>query len=403
VTAIIQRVVSIGADPSDDPVLALQKQILVAFGAIVGLAAALWGLTYFAYDELLAGSIPFGYAVVSAISLGIFGATRHFAWLRRTQLALMLVLPFLLQLSLGGFEPSSAVIVWAVMTPIGGMLVSTRRVGFWLFLGFLALLATAQLVQPALDPTNGLPPWLRQSFFAFNLGGVATTAFLTVFYFVGEKDRALDLLATERQRSERLLLNVLPREVAEQLKDGSETIARHYDSVSILFADIVGFTPLTHRLGADELVTALNEVFRQFDDLVAAHGCEKIRTIGDNYMVAAGVPTPTPDHADRIAALALDMLDVRGSTPIEFRIGINSGPAVAGVIGKSKFQYDLWGESVNLASRMESQGAPGRIQVTAETRRLLGEGFACTRRGTVDIKGGGATETWFLDERTGKV
>jgi guanylate cyclase len=399
VTGIVQRVLSIGADPSDDTTLALQKQILVAFAGFIAVAAAGWGITYFVYDEWLAGSIPFGYAVISAISLAIFGANRRFGWLRRTQLTLILVLPFLLQLALGGFVPSSAVIVWALMAPIGGMLISSRRVGVFLFFAFAAELAAVQALQSVLDPSNGLPPWLQETFFAFNVGGVSTTAFLTVMYFVGEKDRALDLLATERQRSERLLLNVLPREIADELKDGSETIARHYDSVSILFADIVGFTPLTHRLGADDLVAALNEVFRQFDDLVEAHGCEKIRTIGDNYMVAAGVPTPTPDHADRIAALALHMLDVRGSTPIEFRIGINSGPAVAGVIGKSKFQYDLWGESVNLASRMESQGVPGRIQITAETRRLLGDRFGCAPRGTVDIKGGSETETWFLEKR----
>lgn len=197
-------------------------------------------------------------------------------------------------------------------------------------------------------------------------------------------------------------MNVLPKEIASVLKAGDRTIADYFDSASVLFADIVGSTPLFAEMGPKEIVDWLNEIFSMFDGLVEGYGLEKIRTIGDNYMVASGVPKPRPDHADAISLLALDMLrgleevPPRNGNKVNFRIGINSGPVVAGVIGKTKFHYDLWGDTVNTASRMESHGDPGRIQITGETYQLLKGKFVCEPRGSVLIKGKGEMATWFL-------
>lgn len=210
-------------------------------------------------------------------------------------------------------------------------------------------------------------------------------------------------LDAERAESERLLLNILPEVIAERLKTGPGVIADQFDSVSILFADIVGFTPLSERLSAHEVVVWLNDVYSAFDSFVQKMGLEKIRTIGDNYMVASGVPTPRDDHATAITRLALDMQDhIAGLPPIgdraiEFRVGINSGPVVGGVIGTHKFQYDIWGDAVNTASRMESHGLPGRIQVTADTYELIKDEFVCESRGTIDVKGKGEMKTWFVE------
>ena len=187
------------------------------------------------------------------------------------------------------------------------------------------------------------------------------------------------------------------------MKDGSRTIADHFDSVSVIFADVVGFTTLTAKMAPGELVGLLNEFFSYFDSLVEKYGLEKIRTIGDNYMVAAGVPRPRNDHADALARMVLDMIEYCSSraivadVPLQFRIGMNSGPTVAGVIGHKKFQYDLWGDAVNTASRMESHGVPGKIQVTRETYDLIKDDFVFTARSAVDVKGKGNMETWFLD------
>jgi guanylate cyclase len=189
------------------------------------------------------------------------------------------------------------------------------------------------------------------------------------------------------------------------LKAGQGTIARYYESASVLFADVVGSTPLFTDLEPAEAVAWLNEVFTMFDRLVENRGLEKIRTIGDNYMVAAGVPVPRVDHAQALAHLALDMLDglsvlpARNGRRLAFRIGINSGPLVAGVIGQSKFHYDVYGDTVNTASRMESQGEPGAVHISETTYELIKEEFDCNPRGEIEVKGKGGMTTWFLAGR----
>jgi class 3 adenylate cyclase len=206
----------------------------------------------------------------------------------------------------------------------------------------------------------------------------------------------LERLSFERERAESLLLNVLPGEVAAELKQRGETTARRFDSISVLFADIVGFTPMSAQMDPEEMVDRLNEVFTVFDALAERHGCEKIRTIGDNYMVASGVPIPREDHAKALAQMALEMIDYAEDGPLSFRIGINSGPVVAGVIGTKKFQYDVWGDTVNTASRMESHGEPGRIQISDATYRLIKDDYICTPRGPIEVKGKGTLTTYWL-------
>ena len=209
-------------------------------------------------------------------------------------------------------------------------------------------------------------------------------------------------LELEHERSERLLVNILPKPIADRLKASPETIADGFPHVTVLFSDIVGFTPISQQLQPEELVRMLNELFTGFDRIAARHGLEKIKTIGDAYMVASGVPVPTLRHAHPVAEMALDMVSFidafagRFDSEIGIRVGIHSGPVVAGVIGESKFAYDLWGDTVNTASRMESSGVPGRIQVSSATRALIADSFELQERGTVDVKGKGQMQTWFL-------
>jgi guanylate cyclase len=248
-----------------------------------------------------------------------------------------------------------------------------------------------------------LPDGIITVFFVMNLAAVSTVTFLLLQYFVRQKDRAFHLLHVEQEKSERLLYNVLPRDIAPALKEGGERIAERFDAVSILFADISGFTGLSAQYPPVEIVELLNEYFSYFDSLCDRYGVEKIRTIGDNYMAACGVPRPKPDHAERLAGMALEMQAYINSHPpfkgnrIQFRIGINSGVVVAGVVGLQKFHYDVWGDAVNFASRMESQGVPGKIQISHNTYSLIRNSFRCRRRGTVTVKGKGERETWFLE------
>ncbi len=210
----------------------------------------------------------------------------------------------------------------------------------------------------------------------------------------------------QRFQSERLLINVLPQTIAQRLKAGTHTIADNSDQVSVLFADLVNFTEVSTYLSPKELVQLLNQIFSTFDQLVETYKLEKIKTIGDAYMVAAGVPLPRPDHMQAIAHLALDMQTTiqhfiqPDGTPFQLRIGINAGSVTAGVIGTSKFAYDLWGHTVNLASRMEETSLPGKIQVPRRLYEQLKNEFILEPRGVIDVQGLGEVETYFLKERT---
>lgn len=219
---------------------------------------------------------------------------------------------------------------------------------------------------------------------------------------VDEREREL---ALEKQKSEKLLLNMLPETIAQRLKSNPERIADRCDNVTVLFADIVGFTDRSSTMPADDLEGFLDEVFTKFDTISEHYQVEKIKTIGDAYMVAAGVPLPLSDHASRIADFALEILSLAQSlrwpdgSPMNLRIGINSGPAVAGVIGRQKYIYDLWGDTVNTASRMESQGMVGEIQLTESSYKLLEMDYELVERGEVQVKGKGAMPTWLLKAR----
>jgi len=215
----------------------------------------------------------------------------------------------------------------------------------------------------------------------------------------------LRAIENERAKSETLLLNILPQAIAERLKGGETTIVDSLAEVTVLFADLVGFTELTNQISSVEMVRLLDDIFSGFDTLAEEQRLEKIKTIGDAYMVVGGLPTPRADHAEAVAELALAMVaHVErhfGSykTPIRLRLGINTGPVIAGIIGRHKFNYDLWGDTVNTASRMESHSLPGRIQVTESTYRRLKGRYAFERRGEIEVKGKGRMATWFLTGR----
>jgi adenylate cyclase len=225
------------------------------------------------------------------------------------------------------------------------------------------------------------------------------------FHDITKRKRMEKALSKEQKKTDALLLNILPEAIATKLKNEPAAIADKFDNATILFADLVNFTQISTTMSATKLVYLLNEIFSTFDRLTEKHGLEKIKTIGDAYMVASGIPIQRPDHAEAIAEMALDMLvaiqelNVKLDTKFDLRIGINSGPVVAGVIGTKKFIYDLWGNAVNTASRMESHGIPGRIQVSIYTYELLRDKYQFEERGLIEIKGKGEMQTYFLEGR----
>ncbi len=393
---------SIGADARDSAEVRQQKTLLVVSSFMLLLPGALWGLIYIALGEASAGLIPLGYALLSVASMLVFARVRRYPLFRATQLLLILLLPFLLQIALGGFINSSAVVLWSIICPISALVYGNPREAVRWFIAYLALIAISGILQVYARPANNLSPELITLFFVLNIGAISAIAFIPLAYFIGERETAFKLLRAEQEKSDNLLLNILPREIAEILKNRSGTIADQYDEVSILFADIVNFTPFSAELSAREVVETLNEIFSYFDALVDEFGIEKIETVGDEYMAACGVPRACPDHAQSLVRMALQMCDYIATRPqrngrrLDIRIGIHSGPIVAGVIGRKKFAFELFGDTVNTANRMQSHGVPGKIHISRATYELIKNDFVCEPRGKMEIKGKGEMDTWFV-------
>ena len=286
--------------------------------------------------------------------------------------------------------------MWAFMAPLFSLLLRpARETWIWLAVFFGDLVLAAILDSTAINSVKPLSSTAILVLFALNIAGIGVLTFGALSYFRRQRDAA-------ERRSQELLLNVLPEPIAARLKRGEEPIADHYDDISVLFADLAGFTVRSAHETPAATVAILNEVFSVFDELVRRYGLEKIRTIGDSYMVAAGAPMARPDHLFAICAMALDLqnavarLNRENDWDLSFRIGINCGPAVAGIVGREKFHYDVWGDTVNVASRMESHGLPDRIQVTEAVYERLKTQFEFQRRGVIEVKGKGSTVTYLL-------
>jgi adenylate cyclase len=392
----LRQVLEIGCLPTDSDQERVRKEVFVVMNLGGALAGVVWAVMYTALGKPWSGLIPLVLSVVVAAVLARFVQTKRLGLLPVPFLGSGIVLPLLLQLSLGGYVHGSAVVMWAFMAPLFALLIRpARETALWLaaFIGdlILAALLDSSVAQNVLP----LPSVAILTLFALNIAGIGQLTFLVISFFRAQRDAA-------ERRSERLLLNVLPEPIAARLRRGEEPIADHHDDITVLFADLAGFTVRSAHETPAETVAVLNDVFSVFDGLVRRYGLEKIRTIGDSYMVAAGVPVARPDHARAMCAMALDMrsevarLNADHDWDLSFRIGVNSGPAVAGIVGREKFHYDLWGDTVNIASRMESHGLPDQIQVTEVVYQRLKDDFVFERRGLIDVKGKGPTVTYFL-------
>ena len=397
----VRRIATIGADPRDGPELAFRKSLLVVIAVLILPIALLWGTLYLVVGTP-AGVAAYLYFLVSLAAIVIFSRTRDATTFLRIELVDILVAPTLSMVLVGGFLASGGVGLWGILAPLGALVFEGVRSGLRWFVAFVIVFLASGIAGEITGGISELPGWFQTTMIALNVTVAGAILFTLLAVFAQQREDALTALRSEQAKSESLLLNILPRSIAERLKDDNATIADQFEAASILFADVVDFTPFSERLPAGEVVGILDHLFTHFDVLADRYGLEKIKTIGDCYMVAAGVPTPRPDHAQALALMALDMREAMRESDevahfgLELRIGVNSGPVVAGVIGRKRFLYDLWGDAVNTASRMESHGTPGQIQVTASTRELLVDDFELEPRGTVTIKGKGAIETWYL-------
>lgn len=379
----------------------LQKNTLFLLSGSCTIAGTLWGwlLVYIlgGYEEPV--FYPWFFAVVVSIAMLVAKVTDWYRLLLLVQLTLIFIVPALLQYSLGGYLDSGAVILWSMLAPIGALLFQSIRSALnWFYAFVLLLFGMYSLEVRGFMHAPFVQIDTQIIFIIFNITGIALTVFASMLYFVKQ-------LEATYGRNKRILYSVLPEFVADRLEQNDRAFVQHVSSATILFADLVGFTQLSELLEPNQIVQLLNRIFSAFDRLVEKHGVEKIKTIGDAYMVAGNIPLPLTDHAEHIADLSIEMHKIiyaiakEQNINLELRIGIHTGSVAAGVLGTKRMAYDLWGDSVNIASRMESQGVAGYTQVSKETAKLLEDDFVVEPRGHIEVKGKGEMLVYFLHGR----
>ena len=382
----------------------LSGDMLMLTTGFMVLASALWLAVHQTW-------IPLLFQVLSVICIALYWRTKRLYVFAVIQLGLILFAPFAMQWSIGNFVTASGVSLWGLMAPVGAVTVLGTRNSLPWFFAWLFMTVMAGVFDYLLGtPGERFNPQTVSIYFVLNFVVISIMIYLLLWYFASEKQKlahqveeATAEVIRQKDRSEQLLLTILPRPIAERLKNKEVNIAQGHADVTVMFADIVGFTRMTEELSPVETVTILNDVFSIFDELADKHGVEKIKTIGDAYMAAAGLEGGAQIHfADAVAHMALEMHErvaeyrKRTGEPIRLRIGIGTGPVVAGVIGKKKFIYDMWGDTVNVAFRMANDAQPDAVHVDLITYRRLHNRFRFNSASEVDIKGKGRMQVYQL-------
>lgn len=409
-----QRLRLAGVDPADNDETRIKKSILVFAMGMMTAVPMFWLSIYWLMGLQMSATLPLTYQLISVSTFVAFVATRSFTFFQYSQLCLFLFFPFIVQLSIGNFISASGAVLWGVLAPVVAVSVLGPRSSLPWFVAHLAILVICGTIDFQLagyaQSSPKVPLGTSALFFALNFIAISSVVYFLLRYAAVQKERyeielqrAMTLLKDEQERSERLLLNILPGPVAERLKQNDSTIADGFADVTVMFADIVNFTQIAEGMSPSQIFTMLNKVFSGFDALAEKHGLEKIKTIGDAYMVAGGLDeNHEKNYTLAIAEMAVDMRNLLADDrtlnhmQLEIRMGIGTGPVVAGVVGKQKFIYDLWGDTVNIASRITAEGTPGVVQVDSTTFRRLRNAFDFAPPRSIVLKGKGETVVYRM-------
>ncbi len=413
---LLRRLGTAGVLPTDTEEIRLKKQVLLfSCGLMIG-GSAIWLGLYHLLGLRLSATLPFGVELAALATLLIYLWTLSFKFFRIAQLTLWLFVPFVVQWSMGDFVSASGMILWGLLAPVGAALLFSARESLPWMVAYVILTIATGYVDHELAGASGtalhVPVTTSVVFFALNFATVCAMVYWLLSFAFTERERsrarlqdAHARLQEEQERSERLLLNILPAPIAERLKKSDSAIADGYADVTVMFADIVNFTQLAEKMTPRDVFALLNRMFSEFDALAERYGLEKIKTIGDAYMVAGGLNQGNSEYSSAIADLALEIRDLVAreyqvdGRPLALRIGIGTGPVVAGVVGKKKFIYDVWGDTVNIASRITTEGVPGMIQVDQATYRRLRDRYEFLEPQAVYLKGKGNTTVYRLTGR----
>lgn len=411
----LSRLRNAGIETDDSEDRRLNKSLLMFATGLVSVASMLWVAIYWLLGPNISSTTPLLFELLLIGNLLLYIQTRNFDFFRVTQLALFLFGPFAMQWGMGSFIDSSGIVLWGLLAPIGAILFFGVRESIAWFFAWVFMTAMSGVFDFYLAPPVGsraafaVPVQTAVVFFALNFIAVATVIYLLLRYSIQEKQKikarleeAHWLLQSEQDRSERLLLNILPSPVAERLKVSDEPIADGFADVTVMFADIVDFTRIAAHMSPNEVFSMLNRVFSAFDELAEQYGLERIKTIGDAYMVAGGLNQDKAAYSEAMADMAIAMRDLLhrdftvNAAHLEARIGIATGAVVAGVVGKKKFIYDVWGDTVNIASRITSEGTPGMVQCDVPTFERLHDKFDFQAPQQLNLKGKGEMTVYRL-------
>lgn len=411
----VSQLLNAGISAEDDDEVRLNKSLLMLATGLFTITAMLWPLIYSALGKSFSTTLPLLFQLVLTGNMLLYIKNRNFDFFRVTQLGIFLFLPFITQWAMGNFISSSGIILWALIAPIGALLCIGAHQSIGWFIAWIALTAISgaadyYLADPIFSAKNDIVP-IRTSlvFFAINFIAVAASIYLLLRYSILEKrkmqkklEETYVQLLVQQDRAESLLLNILPAPIAHRLKNTNQTIADGFADVTVMFADIVNFTHLAASLSPNQVFTTLNQIFSAFDELAEKYGLEKIKTIGDAYMIAGGLDNNCPDYAHAIADMAIEMNTTLNQNinvnplGLGIRIGIGTGPLIAGVVGKKKFIYDLWGDTVNIASRITAEGLSGTIHCDATTYRRIAGKFVFEGPQSTPLKGKGIVDIYRL-------
>ncbi len=380
---------------------------------IIGLIAFLdltYNLVYFLLGQPFVWWTTALYLLAAAVNLYRLQQGGRFRTFRNIQIVLTIALPLLAQITHGGFTGSSGVVLAAFLAPMGALMFAGIRTARLAFFGFLLAIMIAGVWEYYARPDpNNLPQEVHLLFFLFNFAFTASVAYFLMEGFLRNKSALLDLVREEHKKADNLLLDIFPAETAQELKKNGCVKAKNYEQATVIFTDFKGFSSFARMLSAEELVEQVDFYFSAFDEITRRYELEKIKTIGDAYMCVGGLPVPQPDHAAKVVRAALDIRAFvtqqrdqklkQFGYPFDIRIGIHTGPVVAGVVGSSKMVYDIWGETVNIAARMEQLCEPDRINISEATYALVKDRFDCNYRGRFPAKHIGEVDMFYVEHK----
>lgn len=380
-----------------------KQRLAVELALFILIAGSLYNLLYISlgFSKVAIGSILS--LVHTSTNLLVFRKTGNFKFFITSQLLNIFVFGLITHALIGGFVDSSGLGLCTILPAIGALLFSSQKVARLMFVFYcigLVLIGSYEFIHIA-EPYR-LPRWLSLVFFVANFIFISGIIYFVVESFHTKVLAFQSSLEQEKEKSEALLLNILPATVIDELKEKGKSSAKLFSHVSVLFTDFVNFTSISEHLSPEDLVAEIDYCFKAFDSIVEKNGLEKIKTIGDAYLAVCGMPEEDEMHAYKVAKAGLEIVDfveTRKQTGgrFEIRVGINSGPLVAGIVGIKKYAYDIWGDTVNTASRMESSGEKGKVNISEVTYELIKDKFNCVHRGKIEVKNKGMMDMYFIE------